>query len=39
MGQNEIASLLEQTLNEEKETDQHLTEIAETSINEEAATE
>ncbi|WP_298740197.1 ferritin-like domain-containing protein [uncultured Chitinophaga sp.] len=39
MGQNEIASLLEQTLNEEKETDQQLTEIAETSINEEAATE
>lgn len=39
MGQSEIASLLEQTLNEEKETDQHLTEIAETSINEEAAAE
>jgi len=39
MGQGEIASLLEQTLNEEKETDQHLTEIAESSINEEAAAE
>jgi ferritin-like metal-binding protein YciE len=39
MGKGEIASLLEQTLNEEKETDQHLTEIAETSINEEAAAE
>lgn len=39
MGQSEIASLLEQTLNEEKETDQLLTEIAESSINEEAAAE
>jgi len=39
MGQGEIASLLEQTLNEEKETDQLLTEIAESSINEEAAAE
>lgn len=39
MGQSEIAALLEQTLNEEKETDHHLTEIAETSINEEAAAE
>jgi len=39
MGKSEIASLLEQTLNEEKETDHHLTEIAETSINEEAAAE
>lgn len=39
MGKSEIASLLEQTLNEEKETDQLLTEIAETSINEEAAAE
>lgn len=39
MGQSQIASLLEQTLNEEKETDQHLTEIAESSINEEAAAE
>lgn len=39
MGQSEIASLLGQTLSEEKETDQHLTEIAESSINEEAAAE
>ncbi|HEU4555461.1 MAG TPA: DUF892 family protein [Chitinophaga sp.] len=39
MGQSEIASLLEQTLEEEKETDQTLTQIAETSVNEEAAAE
>ncbi len=39
MGHSEVASLLEQTLDEEKETDQLLTEIAETSINEEASAE
>jgi len=39
MGQSEIASLLEQTLEEEKETDQTLTQIAESSVNEEAAAE
>ena len=39
MGQSQIVSLLEQTLSEEKETDHHLTEIAESSINEEAAAE
>lgn len=39
MGHTEAASLLEQTLDEEKETDQLLTEIAESSINEEAAAE
>jgi ferritin-like metal-binding protein YciE len=36
LGQNEAAQLLEQTLNEEKETDQKLTELAE-EINVEAA--
>jgi len=33
MGQDEIADILEQTLEEEKETDQLLTQIAENSIN------
>lgn len=33
MGENEIASLLEETLNEEKETDQMLTELAISGIN------
>jgi ferritin-like metal-binding protein YciE len=36
LGLNEIASLLEQTLNEEKEADQILTEVAESSVNLEA---
>jgi len=36
LGENEIADLLEQTLNEEKEADETLTKIAEASINEEA---
>lgn len=35
LGETEAASLLEQTLNEEKETDQRLTDLSE-SINEEA---
>lgn len=39
MGKNDIAELLAQTLAEEKETDQLLTEIAESSINEEAEQE
>ncbi|KAA2245244.1 ferritin-like domain-containing protein [Chitinophaga agrisoli] len=39
MGQSEVVSLLEQTLGEEKEADQMLTQIAESSINEEAAAE
>ena len=33
MGQDEIADLLEQTLQEEKDTDQLLTQIAENDIN------
>lgn len=33
MGENEIASLLQQTLDEEKEADQLLTELAESGIN------
>jgi ferritin-like metal-binding protein YciE len=36
LGQEEIAELLEQTLEEEKETDQKLTELAESSVNAEA---
>jgi ferritin-like metal-binding protein YciE len=39
VGQREAASLLEETLEEEKETDQRLTEIAESSVNERAASE
>lgn len=39
MGHEEAAQLLEQTLNEEKETDVLLTQLAESSINEEAAAE
>jgi ferritin-like metal-binding protein YciE len=39
MGQTEIAELLETTLEEEKQTDESLTELAESSINWEAATE
>lgn len=39
MGRQEVADLLAQTLAEEKETDQLLTEIAESSINEEAQEE
>ena len=37
LGHDRVASLLEQTLEEEKETDQKLTQLAETMINEEAA--
>jgi ferritin-like metal-binding protein YciE len=36
LGETEAASLLEETLNEEKEADVALTEVAEGSINEEA---
>lgn len=36
LGEGEISSLLQQTLNEEKEADQTLTQIAESSINVEA---
>jgi ferritin-like metal-binding protein YciE len=39
LGYDDIASLLEQTLAEEKEADQSLTELAENSINEEATEE
>lgn len=39
LGNNEVAELLEQTLEEEKEADQLLTEIAEASINVEASSE
>ena len=39
LGENEVADLLEQTLNEEKEADQSLTNIAESSINLEASEE
>jgi ferritin-like metal-binding protein YciE len=39
MGHTEAASLLEQTLTEEKETDVLLTQIAESSVNEEAMSE
>jgi len=37
LGHDDIASILEETLNEEKETDQRLTELAESSLNESAA--
>lgn len=39
MGHDEAAQLLEQTLNEEKDTDVLLTQLAESSVNEEAAAE
>jgi len=39
LGEEEAASLLEDTLNEEKESDIKLTEIAETTINIEASGE
>ncbi|HTI91403.1 MAG TPA: DUF892 family protein, partial [Puia sp.] len=39
MGQNEIADLLEQTLNEEKNANEKLTELATSGINREAAQE
>jgi hypothetical protein len=37
LGRSEIAGIFEQTLDEEKETDQKLTEIAERTVNAEAA--
>jgi len=37
LGKNDVASLLEETLEEEKETDQKLTGIAESMVNQEAA--
>jgi ferritin-like metal-binding protein YciE len=39
LGQREVAKLLEQTLKEEKSADRTLTQIAESSVNEEAAEE
>jgi ferritin-like metal-binding protein YciE len=39
LGMDEAADLLEQTLEEEKETDQRLTEIAEVNVNQEAEQE
>jgi len=39
LGNSEVASLLEETLDEEKETDQRLTEIAESYVNRAAADE
>jgi ferritin-like metal-binding protein YciE len=39
LGNNEVAQLLEETLDEEKEADELLTQIAESSINAEAASE
>jgi ferritin-like metal-binding protein YciE len=39
MGMNEAAALLEQTVEEEKQTDQGLTKIAENNINWEAEQE
>ena len=36
LGENDIAQLLEQTLGEEREADEKLTEVAESAINEEA---
>jgi ferritin-like metal-binding protein YciE len=39
LGNDEVADLLEETLNEEKETDELLTQIAESNINIEAAEE
>lgn len=37
LGKSEVAAILEETLEEEKETDQKLTEIAESIVNEQAA--
>lgn len=37
LGEDEVANLLQQTLDEEKEADEKLTEVAETSVNLEAA--
>jgi len=37
LGRNEVAGMLEETLDEEKETDEKLTEIAEGFVNEDAA--
>jgi ferritin-like metal-binding protein YciE len=39
LGNNEVAELLEETLEEEKEADERLTQIAESSINSQAASE
>lgn len=39
LGENEVAQLLEQTLNEERQADETLTSVAESSINVEAANE
>jgi ferritin-like metal-binding protein YciE len=39
LGQGEVARLLEETLNEEKETDQNLTQIAESFVNQASAEE
>jgi len=39
LGHDNVASILEETLNEEKETDQRLTELAEAFVNESAAGE
>lgn len=39
LGESDAAALLEETLNEEKDADQTLTEIAESSINIDAANE
>jgi ferritin-like metal-binding protein YciE len=39
LGNNEVGELLEETLDEEKEADRRLTQIAESSINSEAASE
>jgi ferritin-like metal-binding protein YciE len=39
LGNNEVAELLEETLEEEKEADQRLTQIAEAAVNTEAASE
>ena len=38
LGQTKVAQLLQQTLEEEKHADEHLSELAETSINEAAVT-
>ena len=38
LGQDDFAELLEETLNEEKETDAKLTELAESAVNSDAAT-
>ncbi len=39
LGKNDVAGILEETLDEEKETDQRLTEIAESFVNQAAANE